>query len=196
MRFFGFSIFYDYRIQVMYCRMELLQMKVDVCQGHLWKLVAFSLLWPSMCLLSWNVKTILFCNIAQCNWTAHVVRLHRDAPLQSENKEKASKSLISTREQCETGASFDPNCSLDQQFANGICCSTPFPSRTSLLRWSRWTEFADLALAGREIEARGGQAWQPPLSRSPSLLTLSCQLIKAYKWHISSAVFASTPNPS
>ncbi|KAI4814194.1 hypothetical protein KUCAC02_003399 [Chaenocephalus aceratus] len=48
----------------------------------------------------------------------------------------------------------------------------------------------------REMEARGGQAWQPSLSRSPSLLTPSCQLIKAYKWHISSPVFASTPNPS
>lgn len=39
------------------------------------------------------------------------------------------------------------------------------------LRWSRSIEFADLALAGREIEARGGQAWQPPFSLlSPSVL--------------------------
>lgn len=67
------------------------------------------------------------------------------------------------------------------------------PHGARMLQWSRWTDFFfGLALARRTIQARGGQVWQPPLSHCPSLFTRSCQLIKAYKWHISSAVFAST----
>ncbi|CAB1429872.1 unnamed protein product [Pleuronectes platessa] len=49
-----------------------------------------------------------------------------------------------------------------------------------------------LAARWRPEEVRPGSLL---FSRSPSLLTPSCQLIKAYKWHISSPVSASTPNP-
>ncbi|KAF3841248.1 hypothetical protein F7725_007110 [Dissostichus mawsoni] len=74
--------------------------------------------------------------------------------------------------------------------------STPFPS---------WSDHAPMKQMNRVCrpgtgsQGDGGQrrsGLAASLSRSPSLLTPSCQLIKAYKWHISSPVFASTPNPS
>lgn len=89
----------------------------------------FLLCYVCPCACSPEMLTYFCCNTAQCNWTTNV-ELHTVAPSQCRNKERerASKSVVSSREQCETAASFDPHCSLHQQSANGICCSTPFPS--------------------------------------------------------------------
>lgn len=69
----------------------------------------------------------------------------------------------------------------------------PSPHGATTLQWSRWTEFADLALAGREMEARGGQAWQPPLS--PTLLPSSLRPASSLRPTNGTSAWLCLPQP-
>lgn len=118
------------------------------------------------------------CNAALHNWTALVFELlPHSAKIEqvdtSKYIQRPSKSFISTRGQCETGACLGPNRSSDNSSLTvAICCSPPFLSRSpcALMNQINWVCRPGSGWQGDRGQRRSGLAASslPPYSVLPA----------------------------